>query len=370
MRRNVAALALLLWIPGTARAEPVIIYGTEDRSDFGRAVALSGNVLAVGAPGAHHESGAVYIYCFDGPTFRNLRLALTVEKFRGNHPVQPIHTGFAVALAGKRLAVSAEYFQGAWGAEVYLFELDAACPSVAWHRSMIGGFRTVFDLAFDGNLLAVADTNVMGPDRGGVFFYTFLDDWLTKPRLALTIGDGIKSHSHHQIDLPSDIAFGHFVDVRGSRIIIGADKFGPTEDKIRTGTAYAFECRRPSLRSCKLTHGPIVAELNTDDFFGASGKSEGDLLYVGAPGDDGLGGTVEGYGAVHILRLREGRATPIGRMGVGYTSNGDTDIHGLGVWDRFGYAVSVDGGRLAVGAPQRDTREPKPGKVYLFGRGK
>jgi len=55
-------------------------------------------------------------------------------------------------------------------------------------------------------------------------------------------------------------------------------------------------------------------------------------------------------------------------MGFGYSGNGDTAVPGLSEWDRFGYAVSVDRNRIAVGTPQTDTREPKPGKVYLFTR--
>jgi len=82
--------------------------------------------------------------------------------------------------------------------------------------------------------------------------------------------------------------------------------------------------------------------------------------YVGATGDDGLGGTTEGYGAVHMIDMRTQRQ--IGKIGKGY----GIDVPELGKFDRFGYAIAVDRGRLVVGAPQSDTQEPRAGRVYLF----
>src|SRR5262245_4006513 len=72
--------------------------GKGDHPQFGRALGLSGRVLAIGAPYAHEAGGAVFLYCGD---FNNPKLVKVLR-----HDRDAIF-GFALALRGNRLAVAA-----------------------------------------------------------------------------------------------------------------------------------------------------------------------------------------------------------------------------------------------------------------------
>ncbi len=74
----------------------------------------------------------------------------------------------------------------------------------------------------------------------------------------------------------------------------------------------------------------------------------GDLVYVGAPGEDG--------GAVYVFRrTAAGVYTPVERL------SGEGTVAG----DSYGASITVDGNRMAIGAPGRATRR---GAVFVYRR--
>ncbi len=83
--------------------------------------------------------------------------------------------------------------------------------------------------------------------------------------------------------------------------------------------------------------------------FGAAMLIDGDVAYIGAPG--------EGPGAVHMYR-RSADGT--------WTADGSLTVDSLETLERFGSSIALDGGRLVVGAPGRSTNK---GAVYVFTRG-
>ena len=108
--------------------------------------------------------------------------------------------------------------------------------------------------------------------------------------------------------------------------------------------------------------------LETYDYFGSSVSLKGNYLAVGAPGDNA---TVSGTdyadsGAVYIFKR--------GNTGWGITPEKvykkDSTFTSLKADDRFGEAVSLDGDRLAVGAPGDDapSSQTDAGAAYIFKR--
>lgn len=84
--------------------------------------------------------------------------------------------------------------------------------------------------------------------------------------------------------------------------------------------------------------------------FGQALALSGDLALVGAPGE-------AGGGSVYLFRRgADGRWTAAGSL---------TPEGGAAAGDKFGAAISIDGDRVAVGAPGRESK----GKIYTFVKG-
>jgi choice-of-anchor B domain-containing protein len=79
--------------------------------------------------------------------------------------------------------------------------------------------------------------------------------------------------------------------------------------------------------------------------YGASIALGADMAFIGAPG--------EGSGVVYVYRKSGSTWTPAGKI----------TVDGGEATDRFGQAISIDGNRVAIGAPGRSTAK---GAVYLF----
>ncbi len=88
---------------------------------------------------------------------------------------------------------------------------------------------------------------------------------------------------------------------------------------------------------------------------GASVTVDGDTLVAGAPGDDTAGFEA---GAAFVF-VREGSSWPV----LAQLTSSDANVG-----DAFGFAVDVDGTRLVVGAPLADVAGMNSGAVYVFER--
>ena len=104
--------------------------------------------------------------------------------------------------------------------------------------------------------------------------------------------------------------------------------------------------------------------LRIDDWFGYSVSLDGDRLAVGASDDDGGGNWDTDSGAVYIFK-RTGATWKL-EQEISDQASGFTVLQPL---DFFGYSVSLDGDRLAVGA-YGDTGHSgyETGAVYIFKR--
>lgn len=120
------------------------------------------------------------------------------------------------------------------------------------------------------------------------------------------------------------------------------------------GAVQVFD-RDPVTGAYSLLQTLVPPGLQSFDRFGAAVALSGNLLVVGAEGDDGAGPNT---GAAYVFE----RSGP----GHGFLFVERLEPPLAGVSDRFGAAVSVLAGRIAVGAPRADLASFDGGAVYVF----
>ena len=324
--------------------------------NFGRAVSLDGNMLAVGATGndgdlnRYRDTGAVHLFTFDDTSFSNAQYNLSIGA--GQLGADDINLdiglgsdsyfGSAVSLDGKKLAVGARDYSGHLGVE---------------------------------------------KGSGGAFLFTFNDTSLQEGSLKVAIGENFKTYTEANkntfITAGKGDEFGSSTSLDGRRLVVGAysaDGFGDTTED--SGEVYLFTFDDDIFSNAKLegimgkgyTGGKNVdvSSLEAQDYFGTAVSLDGNMLAIGASGDDGSGNAAENTGGVYLYRFEDEEFTNgvhQGTIGYGYVGAKDVDtsssLVSFNSGDWFGRSVSLDNKRLAVGAYD-DATDAQKGVVSLF----
>ena len=231
---------------------------TGDR--FGEAVSMSAATLAIGAPG----QGAVYLYVHDGSGW------LQQQKLIATPALPDERFGAAVAVSGNRLAVGAPGANGAAGA-IYVFERSGG----VWNQSsrLQAGDADAGD-ALGSSVALDSDTILAGApywtsiqvgsfSQGAAYVFVVASSiWNQQARL-----------------LPSTALngqlFGQAVSLSGNRALVGA----PAAN-LGTGSAFVFE-RNASTWTQQQQLAPVGGL--PGDRFSWSVAIDADQLLVGAP---------------------------------------------------------------------------------------
>jgi hypothetical protein len=298
--------------------------------DFGLSVSLSGNRVLVGAPGDGTKAvGAGSAYLFDAATGNLLR------SFHNPTPSAGDAFGWSLSVWGGQVLVGAPYDDtGATDAgSAYLY--DAASGSLLHTLNNPAPAATDlfgWSVSMSANqMLAAAPLDDSGAaDTGSVYLF-----------------DAATANLLHTLNNPTPAVndgFGNAVSLSGNRVLVGAlnDDTGATD----AGSAYLFDTTGNLLRTF---NNPTPAPV---DLFGYAVSLSGDRVLVGTPFDS-TGGTYAGS-----AYLYDG---PTGKLL--NTLTNPTPANG----DQFGYAVSVSGERMLVGAPFDDAGADNAGSAYLFG---
>lgn len=147
---------------------------------------------------------------------------------------------------------------------------------------------------------------------------------------------------------PAD-QFSQSTAISGDVLVIGA----PEEDNAAgssAGAAYVYR-RAAGVWSQEQKLTPLDA--NGGDDFGFSVAVLADIIVVGAPRDDDLGGS---SGSAYVFRFDGSTWTQQAKL---LAADGGTN-------DRFGQAVSINNGAIVVGAPQEDSVQNNAGAAYVF----
>ncbi|WP_298962824.1 DUF5801 repeats-in-toxin domain-containing protein [uncultured Roseibium sp.] len=254
---------------------------------FGSDVAISGNLLligAVGVPDGGTRGGQAYLFDASNPSNPDPSIFI-----RNPNPSREDRFGDAVDIDGDFLVVSAPS-NGTSVGEVHLFDtagnfiLSFTDPS----PNSLDFFGS--DVAIQGNLVVVGargdDTTAL--NGGQVYLYSFDETTGTSQLL-------------HTFDDPEPVQAGFFgfsVAIDGNQVVIGASArdAGGNEG----GRSYVFDATTGDL--IQTLEDPTPSSFGRDDM-GASVSIEGNTIAVGAPGDATQGSDV---GQVYVFQAGTG----------------------------------------------------------------
>jgi hypothetical protein len=304
--------------------------------NFGEFIALSGDILVVGAPGDR----AVYVFEKDfggGDNWGQAkRIVTSVE---------------SVAVFGDIIAVGD--VNAASGGTVCLYQRDLGGSS-NW-----GLLKTVTDsgpatddrfgvsVALSGDTLAVGamldDTPEI--DSGSVYVFERdiggTDNW----------GEAFKLTA---VDTAAGDRFGAVVSIDGDILAVSA----PADDDYgeQSGSAYIFQRVDNGDGSWDLLRKITAADGAVDDLFGNAVAVNGDLVLVGAAESDANGSS---SGAAYLFARNAGGIDNWGLLKKIAPQDGNSG-------DYFGMAVAASDDTLLVGAYRDDENGFANGSAYLF----
>ncbi len=233
---------------------------------FGSSVAISGETLAVGAPGSDQGllSGAVYIFRLEAGVWTE------VTKFQASDTTEGHLFGGSVAIDGDLLVAGALGVDLSSGA-AYVFRRDG--PSWREEAKLVDADGASGDLF--GRSVAISGDAVVvgayGDFPGSAFVFRGCLGWAQEAQLLPS-------------DLEKNQTFAETVSIDGGVIVIGAT--GDGQNGPVAGAAHVFRRRETQwIKEAKL----LASDGTAYDKFGTSVAVDGDFLVVGAEWEDGNG---------------------------------------------------------------------------------
>ncbi len=304
--------------------------------EFGRTVAIQGNMVFVGARfaqvGTFDRAGAVYIFRKFGDAWQ------FEDKVVSPSPENEDNFGRALAVQGDLLVVTARkssaeegtayvfvYSDGRW---VFLQTLIASDPTAGAY------FGQAVDI--QGDLMAITARNANPRGAGAVYLFRNTGDnsWIQVTKV--TPYDGKKNDQ-----------YGFTVVLSGDTMAVGSRRADP-DGLIDAGAVYLYSLDGNSaILIARLT----PSDSHTADEFGQSVAFAGDILAVGAWKDD-IGSNSD-QGAVYLFTRSGSEWNETGKIAA---SDGEAG-------DEFGYSLAAFGNRMVTGAHFADE---KAGAAYVL----
>lgn len=304
----------------------------------GGAVAIDADILVVGAPfDATGSSGRAYVYRYASGTW-----ILDGGGTLAPNTAASARCGSAVAISGTRIIIGCPGENGSGNktevGAVYMFRYDT--PTSTWMAD--GAFKGLNTTDTLGAAVAISGTTAVAgaanedngttADAGGV--HVLVRGASTWSQQGTTLRG----------DLTAGSRFGTAVAISGDYAIVGAPD-------VSSGFAYAFHrvTTTWSMDGPKLA--PTLAGADAPGF-GTAVAIDGTHIVIGAPKQDHTAGDT---GAVHAYR----------REPSGWTNSVTIGASNPSV-SKFGASVAVDGEWIAAGAPEESTTAGASGAVYVF----
>jgi len=363
---------------------------------FGFAMDIEGNLAIVGAPfddDTANFAGSAYMFSYDAVG----QVWSEDQKLLATDGMAEDSFSTAVALSGDVVVIGARGVDddGATSGAAYMFRYDQNASQWVEEAKLTAPDAAAGDVfgsgvAVDGDVVVLGapgdDDN--GTDSGSAYVYRYNDgtgQWEQEAKLLAFDGQ-------------ADQEFGRSAVVRGNLIIIGAPSpsagiGGPG------GAGYVFRFNGSTwAQDGKIQSLPV----NPDSGFGTSMAISGDVVIVGAPGDaesatifreisgvwvqeqdltafdgagnDNFGISVDVSGNTAIVGAPfdddfgngSGSAYVFRYDGLGWTTTGKMMPIGASPLDFVGYAVAVEGFRSIVGAIGDDTLGGSAGAFHAF----
>ena len=324
--------------------------------EFGDSVAISDKTIAVGAPRDKPElAGSVYIFQKENNGTWSSTQKLHPNAFPGNTEIENAVFGASVAISDDVLVVGAPQEKANYAGSAYVYQKDANDNWLPLIKLQAIDFPDNQEVAQDdfGNAVAIHKNTILVaarrdegpgqvPDAGSVYLYEKGENgnWLPIKKLQATDLPGVQEVEYDR--------FGTALAVNADTIVIGA-----VEDEAMDGAKYAgsvyiyqknldgnWEARR-KLESIDFLENIEVA----GDFFGSSVALSKDILVIGARSDEGLNNAIS-VGSVYIYQKdRDGNWQSSAKLQPGSFLNNQETIGAL-----FGNAVAIHEKSILIGA--------------------
>jgi hypothetical protein len=323
------------------------------KNQLGLSVAISGDTVVVGAPGANdgQNQGAGAIYVFTKPANGWANMTQTAKLTCANGTTAIVDCGYAVAVSGDTIVTG--------GGDPVLDQNVALVfvkPAGGWRNMTQTAELTVTDqgltdggfnsFAISGNTIVGGSelSSVFGTQEGEAYVYVKpANGWGNMTETAiLSPSDGNESY-----------IFGSSVALSGNVAVIGAE--GANDF---TGGAYVFVEPAGGWVNMSQTAELTASDGASINYFGFSVAISGTTVVVGAPYED-IGSHSE-QGGTYVFVEPEG-----GWQDMTETAKLTTSTGGTG--NLFGYSVSASGNTVLVGAPNaRIGSNTAEGAAYIF----
>ncbi len=307
--------------------------------EFGRAVAVQGNVAVVGAPNVGFGSGAAYVF-ERTTTGWQLNQKLSVPDMSASF------FGASVAIDGDRIVVGApgdlNVDVGAGAAYVFVRTFTKWTPEA----KLIGSENSAFDsfgisVAIKGNRIvcgAYGNSDLNQTEVGSAYvFHRTNGLWLQEQEL--TANDGA-----------SLARFGLSVTMNEDTIAVGAD--GDSELGFFSGAAYVFGFDGSNWIQQQKLHAQDPQESAS---FGYHLAMDGDTMVIGAP---------QNQVGTHTL----GAAYVFSRRSQGWLQDRKLVAKDSDTFDGFGLRVAISEDTIAVGSPNDHDAALSGGASYVYKR--
>lgn len=318
--------------------------GGEFDPALGTAVSIEGPNALIGAPyesGDEINSGAAYIFRRDEETGNWLDFA----KLKAPTPVLEEQFGAAVSLSGATAAIGA--FANDDVADdagtVFLYSRDVESGAWSFDQQIVAedasaGDRFGFSVAVSGDLLVVGLLNEIVPDNPGAAYVFERADDGAWEQIQKLTPDAAEPNERFGFDVATD----------GETIFVGA----PLSDVDDRGAAYVFEPTGSGESPWELAFRLIADTPQDNAQFGTAVSVEGDQAVVGAP----LDGVDVSSGAAYTFERINGVWAPESRL----------SVQALGEAARFGSDVALSSDITLIGAPDADVDVENAGASFVF----
>ena len=312
---------------------------------FGYSVSISEDTLVVGALGDDGHAGSAYVFELDGAGNWGQS-----KKLYASDPAANDNFGRSVSISGNTLVVGADGNDdnGSSSGSAYVFERNQGGAGNWGQSKKITASDASAEDYFGYSVSISEDTLVVGAlgddgHAGSAYVFNRSQSVAGWPVIwgqskKLTASDGA-----------ADDYFGRSVSISGNTLVVGA--YGNDDNGSSSGSAYVFERNQGGTENWGERKKLTDSNGAESDYFGSSVSISGDTLVVGSERDDD-------HGSAFVFERDQGGAGNWGESNKLTASNASSGGY------RFGYSVSISGDTLVVGDAYYDSK----GSAYVFKR--
>ncbi len=322
---------------------------------FGRSVSISGDVLVVGAnreDSGANNAGAAYLFARDQGGTDNWG---QVKKLTASDVQADDYFGHPVSISGDVLVI------GAWGEDS---GGSLAGAAYVFERNQGGADNW-------GQVKKLTASDAQADDRFGTAV-SINGDVLLVGAWGEDTGAGDAGAAYVFVrnqggadnwgqvrkltasDAQASDYFGYRMSISGDVLVIGA--YGEDSGGSDAGAAYVFERNQGGVDNWGQVKKLTASDAQADDYFGRSVSISGDVLLAGAWGEDSGGSYA---GAAYVYARNQGGADNWGQVTKLTASDAQAN-------DRFGISVSISDEVLLIGAHQEDSGGNNAGAAYVY----